>query len=301
MLFLKSVLVAGMLACLATGPVYAGCTSPTANENVMIYNSDNHILQFCNGTTWLALARSSGGGGGGCSSPTGREGVFIYNSAYHAFQTCTGTNWVRWGGGAIWGTVPTAANGYFVMSKTKYTGNLGGSFAAANALCLTELTTNTGWKGYATANANGQLISAKVKAFICGNVSSGVCNQLTASTTYFFANANDSSIGGSSFTTDASHNGPGDSADWGGASYFGGDYKYWSDMGNSSATLWDSSGPWSASAACGTTNYWDTGTNAKNGAPGYTSMAGQARWYTPSGDQIVTCDTLEHLICFVNP
>ena len=52
------------------------------------------------------------------------------------------------------------------MSYGTWNGNLGGEIGA-NAKCYSDLTTNTGWMGYSTANSNGQLIVDKVKAFVC--------------------------------------------------------------------------------------------------------------------------------------
>lgn len=60
-------------------------------------------------------------------------------------------------------------SGYFVMTKTVYNGNFGSTednLNPPNAKCLAELTTDTDWKGYSTANANGQLFAAKVHAFL---------------------------------------------------------------------------------------------------------------------------------------
>lgn len=292
-----------MLACLVAGPVYAGCTGPTGSERDIIYNTDYHAAQFCNGANWLPLGTGTGGGGGGCTGPTNSERAIMYNGDFHTYQFCNGTNWVKFGGGLWQGAAPGAGNGYFVMSYGTWNGNLGGSLAAADAKCLTDLTTHTGWKGYATANANGQLIAAKVKAFICAD--GGNCNTLTANKTYYFANAADSALGGNRFTTDSAGSGPGDTADWGGPSYFGTDASYWSDRYTTDTgdnNRW-SAGMWSSSAACNTTNYWDTGTNAANGALGSPStnatLNSVYRWY--GGPTVVTCDTQEHLICFVNP
>lgn len=43
-------------------PAMAACTSPTGSEGQMIYNSTSHMVQFCNGTSWLAT-------GGQCTIP----------------------------------------------------------------------------------------------------------------------------------------------------------------------------------------------------------------------------------------
>src|SRR5690348_14102921 len=100
-----------LLACFAARPAYAACTSPSGVEQDMIYNKDYHTYAFCDGTSWIALSTKYLSSGGGCS-------------------TC----------------------GYFVMSQSTWNGNLGGgsaSLSTIDATCLTELTTNTGWQGYA--------------------------------------------------------------------------------------------------------------------------------------------------------
>src|SRR5262245_21585528 len=104
---------------------------------------------------------------GTCSNPTRNEGDIIYNADYHTYQFCNGTSSIGFGGGmncttTVTGYSPTtpSGTGYFVLTNTTYNGNLGG-FVGADALCLTELTTNTNWRGYATANANGQLVASK--------------------------------------------------------------------------------------------------------------------------------------------
>jgi len=124
-----------------------------------------------------------------------------------------------------------------VLTKTTYTGSLGGR-SGADSKCLTELTTNTGWKGYSTANSNGQLIGAKVHAFICD---ASTCNSLTASTTYNFANAGNSTAGGATFTTNGSGLAPNDSANWSAANYFSATANYWTGRSNVGTTAWTAS------------------------------------------------------------
>jgi len=98
------------------------------------------------------------------------------------------------------------------MSKDTWNGDLysvagaGGlsPLNAADKLCLRELTTLTSWQGYSAAKSKGQLVASKVHAFLC-NGGSG-CNNLRPETTYYFANAGDSTVGGASFTTDSNGN-----------------------------------------------------------------------------------------------
>ena len=144
-----------------------------------------------------------------CSNPAGNERDFIYNQDYHVYQFCNGTRWVMAG-------IPTdqfattltttGPYGYFVMSNGTWNGNLG-DLSGADSKCLTDLTTNTGWKGYSDANVRGLLTSGNVHAFLCNG---STCNNLNASASYLFADANNSGNGGASFTTDGSGVGPND-------------------------------------------------------------------------------------------
>lgn len=52
-----------LLACLASGPAYAGCSNPAGNEADQFYNKDYHTLQFCNGSQWIAEGAAGGSGG----------------------------------------------------------------------------------------------------------------------------------------------------------------------------------------------------------------------------------------------
>lgn len=235
--------------------------------------------------------------GGTCSNPTGNEADIHYNSAYHTYQFCNGTNWMayQWGEAVFSqsGNNPTipVGSGYFVLTKGTYNGNLG-DLSGASATCLTELTTNTGWFGYSTANSRGELISAKVKAFLCD---SGGCNNLTASTTYFFANAGNSSAGGASFTTDGSGFGPNDNADWAAANYFGAAADYWMTRVSTSSTQWSNTTAWNSNNfAC--QNVWSL-TGGQVGIIGNSSNTTSLRWSVGN----VTCNNYVHLICYVNP
>ena len=74
------------------------CPSPSGPERTIMYNSDYHTYQFCNGASWVQMGQGSGGGGGGCSNPSGPERTIMYNGDYHTYQFCNGTNWVKFGG-----------------------------------------------------------------------------------------------------------------------------------------------------------------------------------------------------------
>ena len=256
---LLSYFTSGLITCLAAGPAYGGtCVSPAGNEADIVYNSAYHTYQFCNGTSWMAY------GGGGTCTPA--------SSGYSP-------------------TVPSG-NGYFVLSHGTYNGNLGGTGpAGVDATCLTDLTTNTGWIGYSTANSNGQLVADKVHAFIC---QSAYCGNLIPLTTYYFANALNSSAGGASFTTDSIGDGPNDSADWAAANYFSGTYDWWSARASFSNTAWQPT--WDTlNTDC--TN-WTTSSGATFGNVGVTANTTNLRW---SANGSAACSTTLHIICLVNP
>ncbi len=42
-------------ACIAPPPPSSGCSSPTGIGGVMIYNDDENIMQYCNGTDWIGI------------------------------------------------------------------------------------------------------------------------------------------------------------------------------------------------------------------------------------------------------
>jgi hypothetical protein len=248
--------LADLLAFLPAAPIYAGCSNPTGNEKDIIYNDDYHTYEFCDGTQWFSMGKPNPKGGRGRS-------------------------------------------GYFVLTKTAYNGNFGSTgddLDAPDAKCLTELTTNTGWKGYSTANANGQLIAAKVHAFLCTESS---CNTLIPFTTYYFANAADITItaGGASFTTDANGDGPDDSADWSASKYFNGDYLYWTGYRNPRTDSSWFDAPTGSGYQCKTTNPWDTGTASAKGVYGQSKSRDKKRWWAGNDP----CDQSHYLICYVDP
>lgn len=127
---MKRCLSIGIVAALifvGSSSAFAACSGPTGAEGDMIYNSSHHMMQFCNGSDWVAMAGPGSGGGGGSG--------------------------------------PTASDGYFVLAADATDGSMGG-LAGANTICLTELTNND-WKNKTTAVANGQLVAGKVRAFLC--------------------------------------------------------------------------------------------------------------------------------------
>ena len=92
------------------------CSSPSGYEGEVMYNAgSNHVLQFCDNTSWRPLGPVPGAGGGGCSSPSGSEGDTIYSDSAKGsgvMQYCDGTKWIQMGGP----TIPTSGLlGYWKM------------------------------------------------------------------------------------------------------------------------------------------------------------------------------------------
>ncbi len=48
----------------------AACTSPTGVAGQVVYNQDYHVHQYCDNTSWVAMAAEAGDGGTGATPPT---------------------------------------------------------------------------------------------------------------------------------------------------------------------------------------------------------------------------------------
>jgi hypothetical protein len=208
-----------------------------------------------------------------CSLST--KGSFRYDSGAGKVNVCDGTTWQT-----LELEVAATPGGYFVLSDTTWDGNLGG-FAGATSKCITELGTEN-WLGKGTLT-----VTSTVEAFVLNPA-------LDPNTEYKFAVAGQPTIGGASFTTDGFGVGPNDSADWSGATYFGGTYAYWSDLHHSSATAWQFDDTDVVSDCSGFT---DNGFAAGN--TGASNKAGFKRWNDT--DVATLCPATNRLICVVNP
>ena len=97
------------------------CSSPSGYEGTYIYNSDFHVLQFCDNTSWRPLGPVPGAGGAGCSNPAGGERDLIYSDSTKGsgvMQYCDGLSWIRLGGPSI----PTGGLvGYWKLDETSGT------------------------------------------------------------------------------------------------------------------------------------------------------------------------------------
>lgn len=273
-------------------------TGVTGTANTLVTSSNFYINAINTGIT----ATVSGGGspafsvngGGWVTSATVHEADRIELEA--TTPTGGGTYTVTFSAGGVnltWAlTALNPSTGYFVLSAGTYNGNLGG-MSGADATCLTELTTHTGWQGYATANGNGQLVSSKVHAFLCYGTNYADCMiNLLPLTTYYFASAGDPAAGGTSFTTDSGMTGPHDNNTWSLSNIFNGSYTYWIGSRYSGDPQ-----------SFGSTSGWNQCNAFTDGTSGQSSGIGMSNsWSNPRyGAGTVTCNQLERLICFVNP
>jgi hypothetical protein len=266
---------------LNTGNIGIGSTVPVASLDL---SQKTDALALPSGTT----AQEPG-------SPV--AGMLRYNSTLGKLEYYSGGAWLTFNAS---GAPP--GSGYFVLSTGTYTGDLGSAansggntgLAAGNAICLNELTTNTTWWGYASANAAGLLNSSHVFAFLCDG---STCNNLTASTNYYFANVGDSTAGGAYFTTNASGLGPNDSNRWISGNYWGGvgtigtSTTPWTGRGASTNTVWLST------PSANTCTSWTSSSSGVQGTISQPNFSEIHRW----GSANTGCNSTLRLICYVNP
>ncbi len=74
------------------------CSSPTGTKGDLLFNSAEHVMQYCGGNgVWRAMGPIGGpGASGACSSPAGAEGDMIYSSVSNKLQYCSGY-WINVG------------------------------------------------------------------------------------------------------------------------------------------------------------------------------------------------------------
>ncbi|MBP7252641.1 MAG: hypothetical protein KBA75_04055 [Alphaproteobacteria bacterium] len=289
--FLLAFLVMSTSAQAAAPAHGASCSEFTAGANACNANG----CFICSSGSWVDQPLYIGTSSATCDAS--HEGLHRYNSTSKTTEVCNGSAWsALQQAGTTSGITAASGTGYFVLTHTAWNGNLG-NISGADAKCLTELsTTYTSWRGYSTANSNGQLTSGKVHAYICNEFT---CNNLMPLTTYYFAYANSGTPGGASFTTDNTGLGPGDSNAWSAANYFSGTYNYWagrdSDPGTGvTPSLWTSRPLGSTYTNC---TGWSDSTVGQTAVSGNSANTNQNRW----DDNYQTCNTTQRLICFVNP
>lgn len=276
---------------LSVNPAHAACTNPSMPDGSVFYNAAQNVPQVCANGNWIALgALNPGAGGGECSGPTMAEGSIFYNDDFDVLQYCDGENWIAVQAAPGGGFEP----GYFVLSETAYTGNLGG-LSGADSACLTELTTKT-WDGKTDAQARNLLTASKVKAFLCDG---STCNNLQADTYYQLARAGTALSTTSIFLTDGNGRGPNNYAMWYDDLAATSDIEYWANRGTVSSAVWattpsgtatnDHCGNWTIG---GGTNGADFGALTNSGPPD------AKRWNISNW----ACNAADvRLMCFVNP
>lgn len=256
---------------------------------MMIYVGDSSAQSYSASVTSGAVV--IGPYAATCDGTT--EGILRYNSSTKFLEFCDGTDWrYAWNSRETPPAPSEATSGYFVITNDTFDGNLGG-IEGANDKCLTDLQTYD-WQG----KTGMTLDDEHVFAFNC--YGSYTCTILSDSDTYTFAVSGDNSLGGDSFTTNASNEGPGDTAAWNTSTRFGTTAKqYWAGYRTGSSSYWreTNGGGDTDSNRCGSADDWNTNSAAQTGVYGDTSATGTARW--DSGT--TTCDTAMHLVCVVLP
>lgn len=68
------------------------CSLPEQPAGTLVFNSDDNVMQYCDGARWIPL-NVPGAGGMGCSNPPGEVGEIVYNADHHVMQYCDGGAW----------------------------------------------------------------------------------------------------------------------------------------------------------------------------------------------------------------
>lgn len=77
-------------------PEGAYCTNPSEFIGSIIYNTDNKVMQYCNGRDWVAMGPVGGTGGPGCPTASGlaNAGDMGYDKRYNVLEYCNAEDWV---------------------------------------------------------------------------------------------------------------------------------------------------------------------------------------------------------------
>jgi len=254
------------------------------------YDADNVGIGVSDPPSKLSVSGEVKIASSGASCVSAIEGAVRYDSTTKVMRYCDGSQWRSMISTQL-NQPPTAppGTGYFVLTQTTYNGNRGG-LAGANANCLTELTTNTNWRGYTSALAAGQLTSSNVSAFLCA---SGICQNPIPAATYTFARVGDGSAGGATFVADASGLGPGDTSNWAAANYFSGNFEYLTGRAaGGSTTLFPNTEEFSC-------NSWTGSSAGESVRAGSSNTVNQSRWSV--NNPANNCGQTRRLICMVSP
>ena len=76
-------------------PANAACSGPLGNAGDIVFNSDYHIMQYCDNTNWITMGASKPfSSDTGCLDPVGVAGDMFYNGAQRLMQYCNGEEWI---------------------------------------------------------------------------------------------------------------------------------------------------------------------------------------------------------------
>lgn len=189
--------------------------------------------------------------------------------------------------------------GYFVLSKNKWKGNLGG-ISGADAKCLNDLTSND-WKDKSDAVSRGLLTASNVKSFICDN---STCNIMPQGA-YKTARSGSITTGGTTFYVDGNGFGPYMSGApvWSTGAYFGVADKYWTgytvvQQSNGATANTMDPGFWAPAPWNDHCNKWTSSDSGDVGFAGKSDANGRAS-YERWGEDNHACDKSYRLICVV--
>lgn len=181
--------------------------------------------------------------------------------------------------------------GSFVMTNVGTPADMGG-WPGAKSICISKLKAYD-WMGKDDAVIN----STTVKPFLCKDEvdDTSKCGDPLPSKEYNFAVMGSPATGGASFTVNASGRAPNNAANWSGATYFGGNYTYWSNRKDPGTnTLWESPG---SGGFLSCTDWTNTGAMAFAGI-GTTNATTSDRWT----NNMASCTSGNpRMVCVVDP
>jgi type II secretory pathway pseudopilin PulG len=226
------------------------------------WSTTSNALEYCNGSTWVSAAMTSGSG----PPPT----------------------------------LPTSV-GYFVMTNGTWDGNLGG-FSGANSRCLSDLTANDWrGKATAVANGLLTAANVRAFICAGASGYSGACNNAVPLGTYLFARSGSTTAGGASFMANASGFGPQNEISWSSANYFGSGQEFWSNRTSTSNAMWaDGHQAW-ASIGGGACSNFTSNSAADFAGYGNPASPTAARWGSGWYGGGRNCNQSLALVCFVHP
>lgn len=74
----------------------SGCSTPLGSAGDIVFDSNQNIMTYCNGSAWISMGKGPQTGGG-CASPAAVAGHMIYDSNTNILVYCDGYDWVRIG------------------------------------------------------------------------------------------------------------------------------------------------------------------------------------------------------------